>query len=230
MARRKGAVQKISERSGAFAVMFLFLFAVTFGFLALVGATPNPPSGAGSSIPASSDVQATTTNAVGQYPVRVVAKDIGLDINVINPTSTNVDDLDNDLTQGTVRYPTSGLLGVNGTVLIFGHSSYLPVIYHQYYKEFDGIQNLKSGEIVSVYSSDTEYRFAVTGIRVADANNTSSDVIELPNDAQYLTLITCDSFATQSNRFIVTAKFVGAYKLAQPALDKLRFLYIILPD
>ena len=213
MAKQKGAVQKISERSGAFAVMFLFLFAVTFGFLTLVGATPDAPTTPTTSVPTSSNQPVQPSAAAPEYPVRIVAKSIGLDINVVNPTSTDVNDLDHELTKGVVRYPTSGLLGQNGTVLIFGHSSYLPVVYHQYYKEFDGIQNLKSGEIISVYSSDTEYRFAVQGIRVADANSAGDDVVQLPNDAQYLTLITCDSFATKSNRFIVTASLVGAYSL-----------------
>ena len=66
--------------------------------------------------------------------------------------------LDDALTQGAVHYPTSAPLGIDGTVLLFGHSSYLPVIIHQYYKTFDGIQDLKDGETVSVYSSDIALR------------------------------------------------------------------------
>jgi sortase (surface protein transpeptidase) len=42
---------------------------------------------------------------------------------VVNPSSTDIDVLDQDLTLGAVHYPTSAQLGVNGTVLIFGHSS-----------------------------------------------------------------------------------------------------------
>ena len=112
-----------------------------------------------------------------------------------------------------LHYPTSAELGINGTVLLFGHSSYLPVVYHQYYKTFDGIQDLKTGEIVSVYSGTTEYRYAVTGVRVADSTDTSSNQIPLLSDNKYLTLVTCDSFAAKSNRFIVTASYVGAYAL-----------------
>ena len=143
--------------------------------------------------------------------MRIAASAIGLDINVENPSSTNVDTLDNDLLTGVVRYPTSAKLNQNGTVLIFGHSSYLPIVHNQAYKELDGIQNLKDGDIVSVYSASTEYRYSVTSVKVANADE---DVIQLPQDAKYLTLVTCDSFTKKTDRFVVTAKFVGAYQLA----------------
>ena len=54
-----------------------------------------------------------------EAPVRVAAGDIRLDAAVANPTSTNVEVLDQALLKGAVRYPTSAELGVNGTVLIF---------------------------------------------------------------------------------------------------------------
>lgn len=212
---QKGLIQELENRSVAFGLTFLFLFAVTFGFLALVGATPDSSSDTQSNTAAqqSGGQSIRASSASPQTPVRVVAKKIGLDIAIVNPPSTDVNVLDQELTKGVVHYPTSAQLGVNGTVLLFGHSSYLPVVYHQYYKEFNGIQNLKTGDIVSVYSSDTEYRYSVVGVRVADSSDANESIIELPNDAQYLTLVTCDSFATKSNRFVVTANFVGAYAL-----------------
>ncbi len=178
-------------------------------FLAAVDALPDAPQSGRANTSGSS--QTHIASATPQSPVRVAAKDINLDVAVVNPTSTDVDVLDDALTLGAVRYPTSAMLGVDGTVLIFGHSSYLPIVYHQYYKTFDGIQNLKKGEIVSVYSGTLEYRYAVSGVRVADA---SQDVIELPSSGKHLVLVTCDSFADKTNRFVVTADFVGTYSLA----------------
>ena len=128
----------------------------------------------------------------------------------MNPSSTKVAALDEALLKGAVRYPTSAKLGQTGTVLLFGHSSYLPVIYNQAYKAFKGIQNLKKGDVVSVYSGTHEYRYAVESVSIANANE---DVIELRKDGKYLTLVTCDTFAKKSDRFVVTAKFVGAYPL-----------------
>jgi LPXTG-site transpeptidase (sortase) family protein len=143
-----------------------------------------------------------STEAAGELPVRVVAKSIGLDVTVLNPTTTDVKALDEDLLKGSVRYPTSGTLGADGTVLLFGHSSYLPVVHNQNFKAFNGIQKLKEGDIVSVYSGEREYRFAVTGVRLADAKE---DVVELPSTGQHLVMVTCDSFGTKSDRYVLTA-------------------------
>ena len=110
-----------------------------------------------------------------------------------------------------MRYPTSAKLGEEGTVVLFGHSSYLPIVHNQTFKTFTGIQTLKKGETISVYSDTREYRYAVTGVELADA---SQDVVELAQRGKYLTLVTCDSFSKKTSRFIVTAELVGTYLLA----------------
>ncbi len=210
MEHRKGVIKEIGERRGAFAFAFVSIFLVAFLFLASVGATPEPlhPSvvgGATAQTPASGNAMQAP-----EAPVRVVAKDIALDATVSNPASTELKVLDRALLGGAVRYPTSALLGVDGTVLLFGHSSYLPIVHNQAFKTFDGIQDLKTGQIVSVYSNNVEYRYSVVQVKVADA---TQDVIELKNTGRHLILVTCDSFASKSNRFIVTADFVGTYAL-----------------
>ena len=213
MTHQRGSLVEVGEHPSAFALAFAVIFLILFGALYLLGATPDASTSVGSTLAAQSSGTSTPTNLNSpEVPVRVVARDISLDVAVTNPATTDVDTLNEALTLGAVRYPSSALLGVDGTVLIFGHSSYLPVVYHQYYKTFDGIQNLKEGEMVSVYSSDTEYRYAVVGVKVVDANE---DIINLPSDAMHLTLVTCDSFALKTNRFVVEADFVGAYALVQ---------------
>jgi LPXTG-site transpeptidase (sortase) family protein len=207
MKRNRGVVNEIAQRPATFAAVFVAFFALLFVFLAAMDALPNPIE------TQNSQQSSNVTAQVGtpENPVRIVATDISLDVAVVNPQSTDVTALDDALTQGAVRYPTSAKLGVDGTVLIFGHSSYLPIVYHQYYKTFDGIQNLKTGQTVSVYSGSTEYRYNVVGVRVANA---TEDVIDLPQNGKHLTLVTCDSFADKTNRFVVTADFVGAYSLS----------------
>lgn len=190
-----------------FALTFVALFALTYAFMAAVDALPEPVSGDASLV----ELPAPTLSVqAAEFPVRVTAKAIGLDETVANPESTEVAVLDEALLKGAVRYPTSAQLGVDGTVLLFGHSSYLPIVRNQNYKAFNGIQKLKEGDAVSVYSATAEYRYTVTGVRLANA---SEDVVELPSNGKYLTLITCDSFGTKSDRFVVTAEFAGAYAL-----------------
>ncbi len=197
-------------RTGAFLVTFVLLFVLMIAFLGAVDALPDHSNTVAT--PATQvHTVAQNTNATPEAPVRVVAKNIGLNAAVVNPTSTNIETLDKALTLGAVRYPTSAMLGVNGTVLLFGHSSYLPVVYHQYYKTFNAIQNLKPGQIISVYSGTQEYRYSVNGVRVADS---TEDVVELSSTGKRLVLVTCDSFSKKTNRFVVTADFVGTYSLA----------------
>lgn len=206
----KGVVGEINEHRGAFVTAFISIFVVTFLFLAGVGATPDPIHPSVYSEPTQNAVVETATSTP-EIPVHIVAKDIGLDASVANPNSVDIDVLDETLLKGAVRYPTSAMLGMDGTVLLFGHSSYLPIVHNLAYKTFDGIQKLKPGQIVSVYSGTKEYQYAVTEVRVADANE---DSVELNPVGKHLTLVTCDSFAKKTNRFIVTADFVGAYSLA----------------
>lgn len=196
---------------GSFLVTFAMLFAVMFIFLAAVDALPESSAQNPVSSDAAASHKITSAPGISEAPVRVVAQAIGLNVSVSNPSSTNVDVLDEALLKGAVRYPTSGMLGVDGTVLIFGHSSYLPIVHNQNYKAFDGIQNLKNGEVVSVYSGTREYRYKVVSMRVADA---TEDVVELPANGKHLILVTCDSFSKKTNRFVVTADFVGTYSLA----------------
>src|SRR3989344_6378435 len=177
----------MAKQSTAFSLTFVALFALVFVFLAGVDALPEPAGSQnssqkvlGSASPRPDHFAQDSANP--EMSVRIIAKSIGLDKPVVNPTSTDIDVLDAALLDGTVRYPTSARLGEEGTVLIFGHSSYLPIVRNQNYKAFNSIQKLKPGETVSVYSATAEYRYTVTGVRLADA---SEDVIELPATGKF---------------------------------------------
>lgn len=210
---RKGALREIGENRGRFVLAFVAVFILSFAFLTSVGATPDPIHPQVLHEPVTdvpTNTVPTEVPASPEMPLRVVAKDINMDVVVSNPVSTDIEVLDQALLKGAVRYPTSSQLGVDGTVLLFGHSSYLPVVHNQAYKAFNGIQNLKPGAIIHVYSSTTDYQYRVVGVAVANANQ---DSISLDPQGKHLTLVTCDSFATKSSRFIVTTDFVGAYSL-----------------
>ena len=196
----------MAKQSTTFALTFVALFALAFMFLAGVDMLPEPVSSQSLSQPD----HFAQDSASPEMPVRIVAKSIGLDKTTANPASTDVETLDTALLGGTVRYPTSARLGEEGTVLIFGHSSYLPIVRNQNFKAFNGIQKLKTGETISVYSATAEYRYTVTGVRLANA---TEDVVELPATGKFLALVTCDSFGTKSDRFVVTAQFQAAYTI-----------------
>src|SRR3989338_3134413 len=197
----------MTARPIAFSLTFVALFALSFAFLAAIDMLPDPVGSVGG---ISTPVEVAAEQVETAAPVRVAAKKIGLDVSVSNPADTNIDVLNEAMLTGAVRYPTSALLGAEGTVLLFGHSSHLPIVRNQNFKAFNNIEKLKAGDTVSVYSGTTEYRYAATGVRLANAQE---DVIQLPSNGKYLALVTCDNFGTKSDRYVVEAEFVAAYAL-----------------
>ncbi len=217
---KKGALNEILAHRVSFAFTFAALFLLMATILYRTDMLPNARDEVGGSTPrtttstsSGSNSVATAPTTVAQLPVRISNKRLGINATVANPTSTDVAVLDASLLSGTARYPTSGRLGENGTVLIFGHSSYLPVIKNKAYKAFSGIQNLKEGELVSVFSASQEFRYRVTSVNIQSATDPRQNVIELPNDKQYLVLITCDTFGEKSDRFVVEAVFDSVHEL-----------------
>ena len=149
-------------------------------------------------------------NMSGELPTKVVIPSIGVNTPVDNPATTDVNALDNYLTSASVRYPTSATLDQQGNVIIFGHSSYLPVVINQHFKTFDGVQNLKTGDIIYVYSNAHKFEYSVTS---EQKESELTDSIPLTTSGHTLTLATCDSFTTKTDRFVVTATLVGSSAL-----------------
>ena len=157
-------------------------------------------------------VSPSTPIVVSEEPVKIVIPIIDLSATVSNPTTTDMEALDTYLLKGAVRYPTSAKLGEMGNVVLFGHSSYLPIVGNQAYKTFDGIQKLVAGDVITVYSADAVYTYKVR--TVTKENVASGAGISLATTGQVLTLATCNSFATKSDRFIVTADFVESHLIS----------------
>lgn len=146
-----------------------------------------------------------------EMPLRIVAKSVGVNAPVLNPNTTTISGLDQSLLNGAVRYPTSAKLAEDGNVVIFGHSSYLPVVQNEYFKAFNGLQNLKAGEIIEVYGENHVYRYAVDRVYEADATDTR---IDLATEGKKLTLSTCNSFGNLDDRYMVEATFVGSTQIS----------------
>lgn len=127
---------------------------------------------------------------------------LGRTITIMNPASRSVASLDTALLSGVARHPDSALLGEDGNIFILGHSSYLPVVHNKNYQAFNGIQNLKYGDIIRVNSNTAEYSYRVEKVYKAKA---SALVIPVAEAGKHLTLATCNSFATTDDRFIVEA-------------------------
>lgn len=197
---------------------FLGLFACVFMASTLVLAQfdllPEAPSTTNTqeslvTIASTSPAASITQNKV-EMPIRIEIPSLALAASIANPDTTNASMLDKLLLKGAVRYPTSAKLGELGNVVVFGHSSYLPIVNNQAYKTFNEIQKLKQGDVVTIYSSNTAYTYEVRTVMKESAND---GAIPLVAAGRVLTLATCNSFGTKSDRFVVTADFVESHLL-----------------
>lgn len=145
---------------------------------------------------------ATQTTISTALPRTMTIDALGRTLTILNPASRSVSSLDTALLSGVARHPDSATLGEDGNIFILGHSSYLPVVHNKNYQAFNGIQNLKYGDVIRVDSTTTQYSYRVEKVYKAKA---SVLVIPVAGVGKHLTLATCNSFATSDDRYIVEA-------------------------
>lgn len=168
----------------------------------------NLPGFGAESAPPVEAAETVVPDNVGMEPERIRIDAIDLDLPVSNPQTRDIDALTEVLKDGPARYMDSALLGEKGNVLVFGHSSQLPVVYNQMYKAFNKIPDLKPGDTITIEGGGKAYMYSVINIEQVDANE---GVIDLSREGQKLTLVTCDTLSGKSARFVLNAEFVGVY-------------------
>ena len=197
-------------------MLFLLVFVACVALLARFDLLPDPNSveaspSVESPVTAVSTPPATVTVAQPEAPVKIEIPSIGVLATIANPGTTDAKTLDAWLLKGAVRWPTSRELGEDGNVVLFGHSSYLPIVKNPAYKTFNEIQKLKAGDRITVYSLGTAYTYQVRSVAKESANGNAA--IPLQVVGKVLTLATCNTFASKSDRFVVTADFVESHPL-----------------
>ena len=146
----------------------------------------------------------------GVEPERIAIPAIGLDLPVQNPSTRDIAALDTLLQEGPVRYVDSAKLGEEGNVLIFAHSSRLPVVHNQMYRAFNRIPELSEGDTITVSGQGKSYIYAVRSVRRVDANG--DETIDLSSkNGTHLTLVTCDTLTSKASRWILEAELIGNF-------------------
>lgn len=205
------ALTRAYNRKWAFLGVFLLVFLVTFTTLAAFDVVPEPREQVAAVAETASTARpVSVAAATPEAPVHISIPAVGIDVAIRNPETTDIATLDAALLTGAVRYPTSAQLGEEGNMVLFGHSSYLPIVNNQAFKAFNEIQNLKPGDRITVTGTEVAQVYAVKTVSAADA---SADAIPLTKTGHTLTLATCDSFGKKTDRFIVTAELVETYAL-----------------
>lgn len=152
--------------------------------------------------------QPTSANEAVALPTHMTIPAIDLDLPVQNPATRDIAALDVLLQSGPARYVDSAHLGERGNVLIFAHSSHLPIVHNQMFRAFNRIPELSAGDSITVTGDDgRSYVYRVTSVRKANADD---EIIDLsPSIGAKLTLVTCDTLTSKSSRFILEADLVG---------------------
>jgi LPXTG-site transpeptidase (sortase) family protein len=206
-----------------FFLMCVFLFIIDFvpeaPKLSAQAALPQPTVTTVAELTRSAPVQnvnliagptpAVMQTATGLKPTRIVVPKVGVDTVISNPAKSDLATLDNALLSGAVRYPGTAFMNEEGSVVIFGHQSYLPIVHNQAFKAFNDLQKLTQGDVISVYSGDTEFRYSVRSVQLV---TTDFGSIALETNGQTLTLVTCNSLGAKEERYIVKADFIGSFK------------------
>ncbi|MDB4992319.1 MAG: Peptidase sortase-like protein [Parcubacteria group bacterium] len=200
------ASHKAYTQKWAFLGLFVFVLFISTSAAAIFDVLPDPAKTVADETSAPLVLAPVTAVATPELPTKIEIPAISLSQKIANPNTTDVQLLDNALLAGPVRYPTSAELGVNGNVIIFGHSSYLPIVNNQAFKAFDGIQKLKQGDRITVTGATHVFVYSVETVEKKSA--ATDDSIPLSVEGSKLTLATCNSFGTHSDRFVVTATLV----------------------
>jgi len=202
--------EKIRRNFVKFIVLWFLIFIGSFLVLSFLGLVPEEKSSISTVSPGEAELGQKIASISPALPERIVIDEIGIDININNPTSRNIDVLDDSLNSGVVRYPTSGLLGQKTNMLLFGHSSFLPIVRNSNFKAFNKLDDLKIGSRVSLFSDTHEFIYEVNSVLEADAENA---LVVFESNKREITLSTCNSFGDLDDRFVVKGELVNVREI-----------------
>ncbi len=199
-----------------FAGAFFAFFAVSFMVLGFLGFIPTEFQETTNDTSVAAKLQESTFKGLGltspssqtevapvkgELPQRMVASSIGLDIEVVRPTSANYVVLNSALEKGAVYYPGSGVAG-KGNMFIFGHSTGYTYVNNKAFQVFNNLKNLKKGDEIKVYGDTQVYTYKVDSVKLVNANE---ELVSFSSDRTMLTLSTCNSFGQKTDRYVAEA-------------------------
>ena len=123
---------------------------------------------------------------------------------VVFGTSTDSNIVLEQLRQGVLMYPGSGVPGGGGSSVIIGHSS-SSIPWQKYGRVFAGLPKLSKGDMIIVNYNGRKYSYQVETKLTGSINELAS--LNIQND---LVLGTCWPIGTDEKRIIITASLVSS--------------------
>lgn len=224
MKKLEHIIDQIMANKITFLVAFFCIFTVSYGVLYALDFYPEPitPSATSTAPVATTTIPkpavATTTpktesvSDIGSdtLPQTLLIPALSRTVTVLNPASNAVAALDAALLKGVIRHPDSATFADEGTMFILGHSSYLPTVHNRNFQALNGIQNLKWGDVITVNSNNTAYTYKVEKSFKVKA---SGFTVPVAGKGKTLTLVTCNSFGSTEDRYVVEATLVSTKSL-----------------
>lgn len=209
------------EQTIVYFLVSVGVFALTVGFFYAIDFLPEKPGTNDENVTTLENAPGATEPVVAPVPEPVAIDPLptkiifeSLDnkvVPILNPEARSVVALDTALLSGAVRHPDSADFEQKGTILLLGHSSYLPNVINKNFQAFNGIQKLVWGDTIRLQSSDMEYVYRVDRVYQAKAEDGE---VKIETGTPKLTLSTCNSFGTKDDRFIVESSLVESRPLA----------------
>lgn len=199
--KKESFLSFIKGRKWSFLLNFSIILFITFGVLYFLGFVPEEFKMSYGRYPENNISQ--KENA--EIPLVIKIPSIKVDVEVYNPQSTSTEILDSFLAKGAVHYPGSGNLGY-GNIFIFGHNTRLAVVNNQGFKAFNGLKDLREGDLIDVYSNKNVFSYKVSSVKLEGADKA---LVVFNTQVHKLTLSTCDTFGAKSDRYVVEAEYIG---------------------
>lgn len=137
-------------------------------------------------------------------PSRITINSIGVDSAIEQPSSNNIEVLDEALKKGAVYYPGSGTIE-SGNIFLFGHSTNWKIVNNQAYKTFNNLDKLKKeDEIIIKDEYGKAHVYEVEKVSLVDENTA---FVSFENTGRRLTISTCNTFGEKQERWVVEAKY-----------------------
>jgi sortase A len=123
-------------------------------------------------------------------------------------TSTNEADIENDLENGVVHYPTTSVPGQQGNAAFFGHSSNNIFNKGKYKFAFVLLHTLVNGDTFYLTYNSKMYVYKVISTKVVEPSDVGV-LAPIPGQMATATLITCDPPGTSLHRLVVVGQQIS---------------------
>ncbi len=150
------------------------------------------------------------SNSVAPTPTpEVIIPKINVQIPVdYSETSTNENDIENDLQSGVVHYPTTVMPGQQGNTAFFGHSSNNIFNKGRYKFAFVLLHTLVPGDTFYLTYNNTVYVYKVISRDIVDPSDVGV-LGPVTGQTATATLITCDPPGTSLHRLVVVGQQIS---------------------